>query len=138
MGINQFPAASSGLTSVVSTVQRGTAATSGNITISSVNTAKTMVNSFSTAAAGTVASSGTLSAQNGNANVIIGVNGGYFRYTATSGATYTFGDRSITLNTTNVSGGSTNLTSAVFGVYLSDATTLVATGACRYEVIEYV
>lgn len=138
MGINQFPAASSGLTSIVSTVQRGTAATSGNITISAVNTAKTMVNSFSTAAAGTVASSGTLSAQNGNVNTIIGVNGGYFRYTATSGATYTFGDRAITLNTTNVSGGSTNLTSAVFGVYLSDSTTLVATGACRYEVIEYV
>ena len=79
MGINQVPAASSGISSVVSSVQRGSAASSGNITISAVNTAKTMVRSFSTSADGTVATTGTLSAQTGNVDTIIGVKGGYFR-----------------------------------------------------------
>ena len=138
MGVNSVPAASSGISSVVSTVQRGTAATSGNITISSVNTAKTIVNSFSTAAAGTVAGSGTLSAATGSGSFVTSINGVYARYGTVGTSTLNYGDRSIALNTTNFSGGSTNITTAVFGVYLSDATTLVATGACRYEVIEYV
>jgi hypothetical protein len=138
MGVNSVPAASSGISSVVSTVQRGTAATSGNITISSVNTAKTIVNSFSTAASGSVAGSGTLSAATGNASLVDTINGVYARYGTVGTATLNYGDRGIALNTTNFSGGSTNIVTAVFGVYLSNATTLVATGACRYEVIEYV
>ena len=138
MGVNSVPAASSGISSVVSTVQRGTAATSGNITISAVNTAKTIVNSFSTAAAGSVAGSGTLSAATGSASLVANINGVYARYGTVGTSTLNYGDRSISLNTTNFSGGSTNLTSAVFGVYLSNSTTLVATVACRYEVIEYV
>lgn len=43
----------------------------------------------------------------------------------------------VSLNATNLSGGSTNLTAASYGVYLQDSTTLVATGPCRYEVVEY-
>jgi hypothetical protein len=140
MGIATFPAASS---SPIRSVQRGVAATSGSITISSVDTTKTQVTSFSTAASGTVAATGAISAANGsvptagNANQI---NNGsrYTPATFTAGQNFNSVSRAISLNATNLSGGSTNLVSAVNGVYLSNATTLVASGACRYEVIEYV
>lgn len=44
---------------------------------------------------------------------------------------------SYTNSAVAISGGSTNLVSAVNGAYLSDSTTLVVTGPCRYEVVEY-
>jgi hypothetical protein len=140
MGIATFPAASS---SPIRSVQRGAAATSGNITISSVDITKTQVTSFSTAAAGTVAGSGTLSAANGSQLGVENINQGNntsTRYTPVrlAGTLMNTTTRNISLNSTNFSGGSTNLVSAVNGVYLSNATTLVASGACRYEVIEYV
>ena len=139
MVISQYPAGSSGISTVITSIQRGVAASSGNITISSVNTAKTQVNSFSTAASGTVSATGALSAANGNVVDSSGSGGGTSRYVAPAGnLTWSTTTRSIALNATNLSGGSTNLTSAAFGVYLSNATTLVASGACRYEVIEYV
>jgi hypothetical protein len=68
MGIATFPASSSGLSSAIKSLQRGSAASAGNITISAVDTTKTMVNSFSTASAGTVAATGTVSAANGTAS----------------------------------------------------------------------
>ena len=36
-----------------------------------------------------------------------------------------------------ISGGTTNIIAKEYGIYLSNATTIVATGPCRYEVIEY-
>jgi hypothetical protein len=139
MGVNVFPAVSG---SPINSIQRGTAATAGNITISSVVTTKTVVNSFSTGASGTIAASGTLSAANGTVTDSTSFPESAFRYQnfPTDSKTRALSDtsRAIALNATNFSGGSTNLTSAVFGVHLSNATTLVATGACRYEVIEYV
>jgi hypothetical protein len=68
MGIASFPAASGGLSSVVKSIQRGVAASSGNITITAVDTTKSMVNSFSTASTGTVAASGAISAASGTAS----------------------------------------------------------------------
>jgi len=68
MGIATFPASSSGLSSAIKSLQRGSAASAGNITISAVDTTKTMVNSFSTASAGTVAATGSVSAANGTAS----------------------------------------------------------------------
>ena len=49
---------------------------------------------------------------------------------STSGGTITGASAAI-------SGGSTSLTSAEYGVYLSNSTTLVASGACRWEVVEF-
>jgi hypothetical protein len=43
----------------------------------------------------------------------------------------------MSTNATAISGGSTNLTSAQYGAYLSNSTTLVVTGPCRYEVVEH-
>jgi hypothetical protein len=45
--------------------------------------------------------------------------------------------QNIGLNATNISGGTTSLTAAVYGVFLANSTTLTATGPCRYEVVEY-
>jgi hypothetical protein len=184
MGIATFPAGSSGLSSAIRSVQRGEATVAGNITISSVDTTKTMVNSFSTGSAGSVAASGVVNAVNGSTsataaaattgqssmwmNSVGTVSGGYGtvpypsygapnynvnnRYGATPGPYYpgeTFVSQSqytpafninganVALNAANISGGSTSLTSAVYGVYLVNATTIYATGPCRYEVIEH-
>jgi hypothetical protein len=43
----------------------------------------------------------------------------------------------LTMNSQAISGGTTNLIAGVNGAYLSNSTTLVVTGPCRYEVVEY-
>lgn len=163
MGIATFPAAAGGLTSVIRSVQRGVAASAGNITISSVTIAKCLVNSFSTSSSGTVAASGALSAASGTTSAASGTassqSGSGSVNSVTSGGRYSgvhsgggtgsvnmsmnaqnvsLNAMNVSLNATNLSGGSTNLVAGVNGAYLSDATTLVATGPCRYEVIEYI
>jgi len=40
-------------------------------------------------------------------------------------------------NSTNLTGGSNNLVAAVVQGYLSNSTTLVVSGACRWEVVEF-
>lgn len=227
MGISTFP----NVVSPIKSIQRGTASAAGNITISAVNISKTMVNSFSTSSAGTVAASGTIASFTGEAgasNIYVDgyatsgigfastainpvftgnyntafvanynvptitsynapnaiVNGynapnylsqtryiTYYNaptaivnaYNSPTGATYnatavaaynasfpiysntlptssgnmTQNSQTLNLSSTSISGGSNNLVSAVYGVYLSNSTTLVATGPCRYEVVEY-
>lgn len=155
MGIAQIPAASSGLTSAIRSIQRGSAASAGNITITSVTTSKTIVNSFATSFSGTVAASASINAANGNTGAVStsssSVNIGPFalsgtatRYGSNPGGNTTntgtinamnVNGSSVTLNSTSLTGGTTNL--AASGAYLTDATTLTTTGACRYEVIEY-
>jgi len=171
MGIATFPST----TSPIKSIQRGAAVSAGNITISAVVVAKTIVNSFSTAASGTVAATGTISAASGSTSGIstsgpTGTTSTWGAFAATANETwrtmddsytYTFGrygqfyaygeitngtvslngmntnGMNVSLNSTSISGGSTNLVAAVNGAYLSDSTTLVVTGPCRYEVIEY-
>lgn len=129
MGMSIFPT-TSGITSAVKSVQRGTASGAGNITINAVDIAKTMVKSFSTGSAGTVAVPGTVAATTVTASGYTATHG----YTGSSGTGSTL---SMTEQTANLGGGTTNLVSAVYGVYLSNSTTLVATGPCNYEVVEY-
>lgn len=125
MGSTVYPLTSSGIKSI----QRGTAASAGNITISAVNTAKSFVNSHSNGSAGTVATnsseSGTLSPSGGSV-------------AASSNGAMGGGSFPNFIGTRTLSGGSTSLTSAEYGVTLTNSTTINATGACRWEVIEYV
>ena len=172
MGIATFPASSAGLSSAIRSIQRGVAASAGNITISSVDTTKTICNSFSTSSAGTVSATGALSAASGTASATSTSGGsiaatnrttwspgpqfgfpiatpfssGRYGYSsmqtsqgiaATNLAAQNINAQNISLNATNLSGGTTALTAAVYGVYLVNSTTLTATGACRYEVVEY-
>lgn len=137
MGINQFPQASAGISSVVRSIQRGVAASSGNITISSVDTTKTQVTSFSTGAAGSAAINGsvrtkTASGATGLTDTAEG------SYTQGGFGRYTWNYFTVSGSTQTISGGTSTLTAASHGAYLSNATTLVVTGPCRYEIVEYV
>jgi len=158
MAINVFPAPETGISTVIRSIQRGTAVSSGNITISSVDTTKTIVNSFSTSSSGAIGGSATVSSSSGSTssfslNSQTGTTSGTltgYRYNGSGPANPNFGGlnvnmnaqnanaQNVSLNSANLSGGTTNLVAGVNGVYLSNATTLVATGPCRYEVIEYI
>ena len=149
MGIATYPA----VTSPVKSIQRGSASGAGNITITAVDTTKTMVNSFATSFSGAVAASGSINAANGNnaahSTGTATMNIGPFalasvqRYVTNFTNTTNTGTLNamninaagITLNSTSLTGGTTNL--AASGIFLVNSTTITATGACRYEVIEY-
>ena len=128
MAISTWPA-DPGATATVKNVQRGEALAAGNITITAVDISKTRVSSFSTAAIGTVSLAGATVA---SANITAS---GYTANYGTSGGTST--SLSQSLAASDLCGGTTDLSTAHYGVYLSDSTTLVATGACRWEVVEY-
>jgi hypothetical protein len=126
------PSAGGGLKSV----QRGQAVSAGNITISAVDITKTFVESFSEGAAGTVALSssetGTLTPTGG---AVSGT--GFTNPRGYSGDVNNTGSYPTYTGTRTLSGGTMDATTAERGVYLVDATTLTATGACRYQVVEF-
>jgi hypothetical protein len=129
MGLSVYPVSGGG----IKLVQRGQAVSSGNITITAVDTTKTFVRSFSEGASGTVASNST---ETGNLTPGAGEIGG----TGNSGTANTFtnpGQFPDYTGTRTLSGGTMNATMKEMGVYLSDSTTLVATGASRWEVVEF-
>lgn len=92
MGVAIYP----NTASVIKSMQTGTASAAGTITISAVNTAKTVVQSFSTGSAGTVAATGSINAASGstsgisfsgtNANLVN--SDAHFLVNGTYGATY--------------------------------------------------
>ena len=123
--INVYPYS----TSSIKSIQRGTAASAGSITISSVNINKSFVRSFSVGSAGTVAATG-------NEIGILNPSGG--SVAASSNGAMGGGSFPNFIGTRSISGGTTNLVSAEYGVSLTNSTTLTATGSCRWQVIEYV
>ncbi len=123
MGITVFPASSGG---GIKSIQRGTAASAGNITITSVNPAKTFVRSFSNGSGGTARVNNTMTI-----NPSGGGGGGAGGYSYVTGSSWP------SAYTGTLGGGTTSITAETYGVYLSDATTLVATGACIWEVVEF-
>ena len=124
MGSTIFPAASGG--GGVKSIQRGTAASAGNITISAVDTTKTFVRSFSNGSGGTARINNTLTV-----NPTGGGGGGAGGYSYVQGSSWP------SAYTGTLGGGTTAITAETYGVYLSNATTLVATGACLWEVVEF-
>ena len=147
MGIATYPQTSSPIKSI----QRGTATVAGTITITSVDTTKTFVRSFSNGSAGTVAINSTTPSSTVSGSISgtlspsaitfppFGMSGSN---AATSGTLVfpTFSTaRSISGSATvgAMTGGSTNLVAITYGVSLTNSTTLTATGACNWEVVEY-
>jgi hypothetical protein len=127
MGIATFPAASA---SPIKSIQRGYAASAGAITISSVDTTKAFVRGFSDGSAGSVGATGTETGSltptgGGIATPSLGA----VRLEPSSFPTYS--------GTRTFSAGGTNLTSSEFNVYFTNSTTITATGACYWEVVEY-
>ena len=127
MSISLFPLS----VSTIKSIQRGSTASAGNISISSVDTNKSFVRSFSTGSTGSVQivgnESGTLNPSGGS---IVGPGGG-------GGAVSGGGTFANYSGTRSFSGGSTSITVQEYGVYITNSTTLTATGACRWEVVEY-
>ena len=135
----------------IKSVQRGSAVGSGNVSITSVDISKSFVTVYGTASSGTVTASGGLNAGTsswnasttnfrGTPNTQYSVayyftNAGFINnapYQLLVGQTINANN-----NATNFNAGSNNLVSAVVQGYLSDATTLVVSGACRWEVVEF-
>ena len=124
MSITQYPQTSQGIKSI----QRGSTVSAGSVTISSVNTSKSFVTSFSTGSAGTVA---TNSSESGTLTPIGGSCASQGNQSNSPGSWPAYS------GTRTLSGGTTALTSAEYGVTIANSTTLTATGACRWQVIEY-
>jgi hypothetical protein len=156
MALATYPAVSAG--GGIKAVQRGLAASAGTITITAVDTAKAFVNVFGTTSSGSAAISGNINAANGstsgysgqraattatgwsspNNGVLIFDGGQSITATVTvAAANYNANGQNIGLNATNMSAGTTNLVTAVTQGYLSNSTSLVVSGACRWEVVEF-
>ena len=125
MAYTTFPAKAS----IVKSIQRGSTASAGNVTISSIDISKSFINSFSTGSAGSIgtnsSTSGTLTPSGGN----VSVSSPSFNPAGGSFPNY--------VGTRSYSGGSTSLTSSSFGAHIANSTTITATGPCRWEVVEY-
>ena len=148
MGIAVFPAASAG---GIKSVQRGSAGGAGTVTITAVDITKAFVNVFGTASSGTVSSSFGASQAAGNTlmqGAPVQVAGGSL-FTP-PGATAVGGTdtgstnnkawtktEAVNAGAITINAGSNNLVSAVVQGYLSGSTSLVVSGACRWEVVEF-
>lgn len=145
MGIISLPASAGGISSAIKSVQTGSAAAAGTVTITAVDINKAFVHVFGTASSGTVAVGGSINAINGNINSG-GLNGGlvaniifnqYGGRTSGNAGSMTVDAVNFAGNSANLTGGTTNLVAAVVQGYLSNSTSLVVSGACRWEVIEF-
>lgn len=154
MALSTYPSVSS----PVKSVQRGSAAGAGTVTITAVDISKSFVNVFGTTSSGTVSASFNMSMNAGSFN-LIGVNrpdganvysntrapanrNGTENGTSTGTGGYTNGsffNKNVAVNSGNASvgAGSNNLVAAVVQGYLSNSTSLVVSGACRWEVVEF-
>ena len=155
MALSTYPA----VASPVKSVQRGSAAGAGSVTITAVDINKSFVNIFGTTSSGTVSASFNMSMNAGNFNLLGGTDWDrvhstqYTRYrgrpntsTASETRTYAgtantgaFWNKTTPVNSGNASvgAGSNNLVAAVVQGFLANSTTLTVSGACRYEVVEF-
>ena len=147
MAIATIPA----VASPVKSVQRGSAAGAGSVTITSVDIAKSFVNIFGTTSSGTVSASFNMS-MNAGTTRIVGMSsqpqnwGSNGRPSTATGGGYGdslgngqwwYQDVNVNSGTASVGAGSTNLVAAVVQGFLANSTTLTVSGACRYEVVEF-
>lgn len=140
MSAKTFPASPP---SPIKSIQRGVASTSGNVTISSVDISKCTVRSFSTGSSGEVAGTGAIGdiGLAGSVSTHSGPtsSGGGPAWGQGIAAYSNVSSQTVSGDTVaaSISSGTTDLTVKEFGAYLQDSTTLVVTGACRWEVIEF-
>jgi len=154
MALATYPA----VASPIKSIQRGSAAGAGSVTISTIVPLKSTIMVFGTTSSGTVSASFNMSMNAGSASLIgqskqdgtniyaytsrpTGTNG--FLNWSGSGVSGSrgnlFWNQTATVNagTASVGAGSNNLVAAVITGYIQDATTIVVSGACRWEVVEY-
>lgn len=145
MGIASIPSAGGG---GIKSVQRGSAGGAGTVTITAVDINKSFVTVFGTASSGTVSASFGLNTTSQNIRGSAFTSGSSSGYrpngTNSYGATFSANSNNgwawnytSTINAAGVNAGSNNLVAAVVQGYLSNSTSLVVSGACRYEVVEF-
>jgi len=186
--------------SPIKSIQSGSASTAGTITITSVNTSKAVIMSFSTGSTGAVSVSGGMNGMNiglnaangglyGLANPIYNSSDGQIWFSSyfssnigsvygnltsglqnfsalnanngnavwsgwkgnnmsnansTTGLSYSGLYNPVNVNAANGSSsganfnnGTTSLTAAQYGAYLTNSTTITVTGPCQWQVVEY-
>ena len=146
MAINTFPA----VASPVKSVQRGSAAGAGTVTITAIDISKSMVNIQGTTSSGTVAASASIGGTMGSALTpsmtfnpgTIAAYGGTYngpgqRRGPVTGASIGGSIGGNMNSSLTISGGTNNLIAAQIQGYLSNSTSLVVSGACRWEVVEF-
>lgn len=111
--------------SIIKSIQRGTAASAGTVTISAVDVNKSVVTSFSNGSSGVVGLSGNTTISYGGT----GAGGTNTGWGSNSGGT-------ISANI-SISGGTNTLVAAVSGAYLSSSTQITVDGPCIWQVVEY-
>ena len=115
----------------IKSIQRGTAASAGAITITAVDITKTVVYSLGTGSAGQVRADGNISL---TPTPVGGWDTGSFAPKNAGGSS---GQGWATYAGT-VSGGTTSgLFAGQYGCVLTNSTTITANGACTYQVVEY-
>jgi hypothetical protein len=120
------------VTSPIKSIQRGVAASAGDIIITSVNVSKSFVNSYARGSAGTVAGTGNTTGTYTPSGGAVGAPGGNLN---TNGSFPTYaGTRTLA----SATGGASDLVTARYGAYLVNSISLTVTGACNWEVIEYI
>ncbi len=151
MAINTYPA----IASPVKSVQRGSAAGAGTVTITAIDISKSFVNVFGTASSGTVSASFNMSMNAGNV-ALFGPsarnNSNFYSYNyfiaggsavnaigggGSIGNAFWTRTSAVNSGTASVGAGSNNLVAAVVQGYLSNSTSLVVSAACRWEVVEF-
>jgi hypothetical protein len=117
--------------SPIKSIQRGVASSAGNITISSIDTSKSFIRSYSTGAAG---SAGVVGSESGTLSPT-----GFYSFGGTGGGNASAGGGSFPnyAGTRSNAAGSTTITVSEYGAYIVNSTTITATGSCRWEVVEY-
>lgn len=155
MSSSTYPPASSG---GIKSVQRGLAASAGTVTITSVDITKSFVTIFGTTSSGTCAVAANLNAATGTLSAPTGTMAAFTIYNGTgtgiggnlqntAGQNQSIGGalatnwngnaQNISLNATNLVSTNSNLVAAIIQGYLSNSTSLVVSGACRWEVVEF-
>jgi hypothetical protein len=113
--------------SMIKTIQRGTTAGAGAVTITAVNTAKSFIVTASKGSAGFVAARGSISLSPSGGNVPPTPTGGNFAINLGSYPSYSG----------SISGGTTDLTTKEYSAVLTNSTTITADGPVEWQVIEY-
>jgi hypothetical protein len=127
MGIAIIPAAGGG---GIKLVQRGQATSAGNTTITAIDTTKAFIRSFSEGASGTVATNSIVFAISNSA-------GKMYSGSTDAGTGEGLSQGSNGQWSRALGGGTMDATTKQMGAYIVNSTTITATGACRWEVVEF-
>ncbi len=116
----------------VKSVQTGSPSAAGSVSITAVNTAKSVMFSVSKGSAGTVAATGTVT-PNGVGSA------GAFVWNGSGSAAGGDQSTAVTVNlpASTITGGTTNLTTKQFSAKLTNSTTVTYDGACEWQLVEY-